>query len=70
MTQLRLGLTLADRVAAWAAVNECAKFYELCEAMDATAGDVDIAAREVGALRWVDGKGYEVCAPLRREETI
>lgn len=69
MTQLKLGLSLPDRVAAWAARNEGARFWKLCEAFpEYGASDVDIAAREVGVLRWADG-GYEVCAPIGREET-
>jgi hypothetical protein len=67
MTQLKLGLSLPDRVAAWAAQNEGARFWELCDAFpELGASDVDIAAREAGALHWANG-GYEVCAPSGQE---
>lgn len=71
MTQLPLiaaPLTLADRVRAWAEQHDGARFWELCEAMGASATEVDAAAREVGALRWVDGKGFEVGRPSGGEE--
>ena len=68
MKQLPLGLTLADRVRVWAERHERAPFWELCEAMRATPSEVDAAALEVGALRWVDGKGFEVCRPRGGEQ--
>lgn len=60
MTQQPLGFSLADRVARWAKYNDGGTFDALCDAMGVNASDVDIAARKAGALRWVDGKGYEV----------
>ncbi len=67
MTQTRLGLTLADRVAAWAASNNGARFSALCDAMGESASEVNAAARSVGALRWVDGR-FDVCSPGTGEE--
>lgn len=56
--------TLADRVRAWAERHDGAAFWELCDALPReSASEVDAAAREVGALRWVDGTGFEVCRP-------
>jgi hypothetical protein len=66
VTQLPLGLTLADRVRVWAERHERAPFWELCEAMRASPTEVDIAAREVGALHW-DG-GFYVGRPRGGEE--
>lgn len=64
MTQLPLTagpVSLADSVRAWAAGHDGAPLWELCEALPGYgASDIDAAAREVCALRWVDGKGYEV----------
>jgi hypothetical protein len=84
VTQLPLGLTLADRVRAWAEQHDGARFVELCEAMGVGAPEVegappwpgatevDAAAREVGALRWVAGDGvrgrFDVCRPTGGEE--
>jgi len=57
VTQLPLGSTLADRVQAWAD-RAPEPFWRLCEAFPtATAGDLDTAARAVGALQWVAGDG-------------
>lgn len=61
-------LSLADRVRAWAERHDGAAFDALCEAMRAglaeaawpSACEVDAAAREVGALRWREGTGFEV----------
>ncbi len=72
---MRLGFTLADRVAAWATSNDGARFSALCDAMRATydeddtvsVSDIDVAARSVGALRWVDGR-FDVCSPGTGEE--
>lgn len=62
MTQTRLGFTLTIRVAAWATSHDGARFWELCDAMGEPATEVDVAARSVGALRWVDGR-VDVCSP-------
>ena len=51
---------LAERVAAWAREHGPAAFWQLTDALPGvSAGDVDTAAREAGALRWRDG-GYQV----------
>jgi hypothetical protein len=66
VTQLPLGLTLADRVRTWAERHDGAPFWELCDAMREGATEVDAAALEVGALRWVEvgtrGR-FDVCRP-------
>ncbi len=70
MTQLQLGMSLADRVAVWATANDGAAFWRMCDAFpEHSASDVDMAASEARVLVWVDG-GYKVCAPSGREETI
>ncbi len=74
MTQLRLGLSLADRVAAWATANHGAAFWELCDAFpEHNASDIDIAALEAGVIAWVsngrNADGYKVCAPSWRKDT-
>lgn len=49
---------LAARVAAWAREHAPARFSALCDALPGvSASDVDAAAREAGALRWVEGEG-------------
>ena len=67
MTQTCLGLTLADRVRAWAVRHDGTRFRELTDAMGEPATEVDAAAREVGALRWTDGR-FDVCSPGTGEE--
>lgn len=51
---------LAERVAAWAREHDGAAFWQLCDALPGhDASEVDAAAQEAGALRWVDD-GYQV----------
>jgi hypothetical protein len=64
---------LAVRVATWAREHAPAPFSELCDALPgASASDVDAAAREAGALRWVAGEGnrgrFDVQCPGAGEE--
>lgn len=68
MTQQQLfharARTLAERVRAWAERHDGTRFWQLTDALPGeSASEVDAAAREVGALRWVEGTGFEVCRP-------
>ena len=59
---------LAERVLVWAREHGPAMFWELCDALPGVSvGDVDTAAREAGALGWMDG-GYVVGCSERAAE--